>query len=146
MFDNNVTVKGDLLIQRFNEIGELVESRKLKNLVVQSGKNFIASRMAGVSEAVMSHMAVGTDAISPVSTDIALNAELTRVALASTTTNTNVNTYVATYPAGVGTGALTEAGIFNASTGGTMLCRTTFAVVNKGANDSITITWNITIQ
>jgi hypothetical protein len=54
--------------------------------------------------------------------------------------------YVASFPAGTGTGAIVEAGLFNASSGGDMLCRTTFAVVNKGANDSITITWTVTVS
>ena len=45
-----------------------------------------------------------------------------------------------------GTGAITEAGIFNASTGGDMFARTKFAVVNKGAADSMTITWTITVS
>ena len=45
-----------------------------------------------------------------------------------------------------GTGAVTEAGIFNASSGGTMLCRTVFAVVNKGADDGMSITWQITVS
>ena len=48
--------------------------------------------------------------------------------------------------AGEGTGALTEAGIFNASSSGTMLCRTEFSVVNKGASDSMTITWTVTVS
>ena len=43
------------------------------------------------------------------------------------------------------TGAVTEAGIFNAASGGTMLCRTVFSVVNKGADDSLSVTWTITL-
>ena len=50
------------------------------------------------------------------------------------------------FAAGSGTGAITEAGVFNASSGGTMLCRTVFSVVNKGADDSMTITWTITVS
>jgi hypothetical protein len=57
-----------------------------------------------------------------------------------------VATYVASFPAGTGTGAVTEAGIFNASSGGTMLCRTVFSVVNKGADDAMSITWTITVS
>jgi hypothetical protein len=53
-------------------------------------------------------------------------------------------TYVATFAAGTGTAAITEAAILIASSGGTMLCRTVFAVVNKGASDSMTITWVVT--
>jgi hypothetical protein len=57
-----------------------------------------------------------------------------------------VVTYVASFGAGTGTGAVTEAGILNASSGGTLLCRTEFSVVNKGANDSMSITWTITVS
>ena len=55
-------------------------------------------------------------------------------------------TYVGTFPAGTGTGAVTEAGILNASSGGTLLCRTEFNVVNKGASDAMTITWTVTVS
>jgi len=41
---------------------------------------------------------------------------------------------------------LTEAGIFNASTSGNMLCRTKFDVVNKSATDTLAITWVVTIS
>ncbi len=54
--------------------------------------------------------------------------------------------YVATFSAGEGTGAVTEAGIFNASTSGTMLCRTVFSVVNKAAGDTLQVTWTVTFS
>ena len=57
----------------------------------------------------------------------------------------NAITYVSSFEAGDGTGAVTEAGIFNAASSGDMLCRTVFSVVNKGASDSMTITWAITL-
>ena len=49
--------------------------------------------------------------------------------------------------AGVGTGALTEAGLFGAVTANTvpMWFSATFAVMNKGANDTITVNWTITL-
>lgn len=145
MHSDFITVNGVLTIEKFTN-GVLVEKRDLKNLVVQVGKSYIASRMIDTTNSPMSHMAVGTNSITPVSTDTSLGNEIARVALASTTNATNVNTYIATFPAGIASGAWTEAGIFNGSSSGIMLCRTTFAVVNKGVNDSITITWNITIQ
>jgi hypothetical protein len=92
-------------------------------------------------------MAVGTDNTATAAGNTALGVQLgSRVSLTSTTVTTNQIAYVATFGVGVGTGALTEAGIFNASTSGTMLCRTVFAVINKGANDTMTITWTITIS
>ena len=116
------------------------------NLVVTTGKNFVASRIKDATTAAMSHMAIGTVSTAAVATDSALGGESARVALASTTVTGNVVNYIASFPAGTGTGAITEAGLFNASTAGTMFCRTTFAVVNKGASDSMTITWSVTVS
>ena len=78
--------------------------------------------------------------------DTALGSQLGRVALTSTNVSAAVVTYVATFAAGTGTGAVTEAAILNASSGGTMLCRTVFSVVNKGASDSMTVTWTVTVS
>lgn len=146
MITDSLTLKGDLKIQLFDEFGNVKDERNIHNLVVQTGKNFIASRAINTAKAAMSRMAVGTNTTTPVSTDTSLNQEIARVALSSITATTNVITHVATFPAGTGTGALTEAGIFNAASAGDMLARTVFAVVNKGASDSITITWTITVQ
>jgi hypothetical protein len=78
--------------------------------------------------------------------DTALQSELGRVALTSATTAAAVTTYVASFPAGTATGAVTEAGVLNAASGGILLCRTVFAVVNKGVNDAMSITWAITVS
>jgi hypothetical protein len=127
-----------------NEHGEVVEQRAT-NLVVTTGKNFTASRMVGTASNVMSHMAIGAGTTAAAVGDTALGSELGRVALTAATATNNVVTYTATFGTGVGTGAVTEAGIFNASSAGTMLCRVVFAVVNKGANDTIAITWTVTV-
>jgi hypothetical protein len=58
----------------------------------------------------------------------------------------NAITYTATFGAGTATGAVVEAGIFNASSGGTMLCRTVFPVINKNAGDSLAVTWVVTVS
>ena len=146
MFSDDITIKGNLLIEKFDSLGNCVETRKVKNLVVHVGKKFIASRMLSSTELIMSHMSIGTGVVTPASTDTTLTTEIARVALSNATNADNVVTYIAMFPAGTGTGALTEAGIFNDPATGTMLAHTTFAVVNKGANDSISITWSITVQ
>lgn len=141
MIKDCVPVKGKLQI-RLN--GELV--RDIDNLVVAVGKAFVASRMAGTTDAVMSHMALGTSSTAAAAGDTALVAEVGRVALASASASGNEVTYTASFPAGTATGAITEAGIFNAGSAGTMLARTVFSPVNKGASDSITITWTVTVS
>ena len=122
--------------------GETVQ--EIPNLVVTTGKSYVTSRMKDTTKAAMSHMAVGTGSTAAAAGDGALGSEVARVALTSTTVSNNTITYVATYAAGTGTGALTEAGVLNASGSGDLLCRTVFPVVNKGVNDSLTITWQIT--
>lgn len=124
--------------------GEVV--RDIDNLVVTTGRNFVASRMGGTSPAVMSHMAVGTNNTAAALADTTLGTELARVALTSSNVSANVITYVATFPAGTGTGALTEAGVLNNTSGGTLLCRTVFSTVNKSASDTMTVTWAVTIS
>ena len=139
-------VEGNLII--IKTTGDGVEDRiEHKNLVVSVGKTNIAARMAGNTAAVMSHMAIGTGNTAAVVGDTTLETELARVALtvAGGTPSSNTVTYSASYPAGTGTGALTEAGIFNATPAGTMLCRTVCPVINKQAADSIVITWVISI-
>jgi hypothetical protein len=126
--------------------GKVKEEHNFTNLVVTTGKNFVASRMVGTAANVMSHMAVGSSSTAPAAGDTTLGTELGRVALGSSSAAANVVTYTATFPAGTGTGAIVEAGIFNASSAGTLLCRTTFAVVNKGVDDAMSVTWTVTIS
>lgn len=145
MINENIKVTGEVCIKIFDEAGNVKDERTIKNLVVNAGKAFIASRMVGTPTA-MSHMAIGSSTTAAANPDTALGGELGRVALASSGSSGAVVTYTASFPAGTGTGAVVEAGIFNAASGGTMLCRTTFAVVNKGANDGMSITWSVTVS
>ncbi len=124
--------------------GDVVQ--EVDNLVVTTGKGYVASRMKDASATAMSHMAVGSGTTNPAAGDTALETELGRVSLTSTTVSAAVVTYVATFAAGTGTGAVTEAGILNASSGGTLLCRTEFSVVNKGSADAMTVTWTVTVS
>ena len=102
--------------------------------------------MKDTSKAAMTHMAVGTGTTAAAAGNTTLVSETDRNALTSTTVTNNEIAYVCTWAAGDATAALTEAGIFNASSGGDMLCRTVFSVVNKGASDSMTITWTVTVS
>tara|TARA_R110000868_G_scaffold290029_6_gene550298 strand:+ start:105 stop:551 length:447 start_codon:yes stop_codon:yes gene_type:complete len=148
MISDNIKITGNVKIDVFSQDGLLKESQEIKNLVVNTGKYFIASRMVGASAATMGWMELGTGTTAAAVGDTALQSAIgsSRVALATSTSSTNVVTYTATFPAGTGTGAVTEAGIFNAASAGTMLCRTVFSVVNKGASDVINITWTVTVN
>ena len=145
MFTELVNIKGNLEVILLDVNGIQKDYRKVENLVVAVGKQVIAARLLGNTLAVMSHMAVGSDATAAATGQTALGTELGRVVLDSSARVSNVNTYIATFPAGTGTGALTEAAILNASSTGNMLCRTTFSTVNKASGDTVVITWNVTV-
>lgn len=146
MFTDSVKIKGRLQILVLDENNQVKDSREIDNLVVAAGKQVIAARLAGNTIAIPSHMAVGTSNTAALVSQTELGTEIGRVALDSTTRTGNTIGYVATFPAGTGTGTLTEAGIFNSDTSGNMLCRTNFNDVNKSAGDTIVITWNVTIE
>jgi len=174
--DEFLKLRGSVDIKVWGPDGNLKEDRFIPNLVVQAGKNYIATRMIGTSNATavattnsttscMTHMALGTSNATALVTDSTLSSEVTvagdiaaytRATIASTTQSTGVVTYVAVFGTNnpqrtntSNTTAITEAGIFNSSSaalGGTMLCRTTFAAVNKGNDDTLQITWSITVS
>jgi hypothetical protein len=145
MIKDNFKAKGRLNIVVKDAEGNVKDSREVDNLVVNTGLAYIASRMKDTTDTAMTHMAVGTGTTAAAAGDTGLGSESHRELLDSTTVTSNAIAYVSSFEAGEGTGALTEAGIFNAASGGTMLCRTVFDVVNKGANDTMSVTWTITI-
>ena len=144
---DGLKVTGSVNVVINDECGKQKENFTIPNLVVDTGLAYIASRMKDATATAMTHMAVGTGTTATAGGQTALVTQLgSRVSLTSTTVTANSTAYVASFGAGVATGALTEAGIFNALTSGTMLCRTTFPVVNKETGDSIAITWVVTIS
>ena len=146
MINDSIEVTGELKLTLTRPDGHVKHEVIIPNLVVTTGKNYIASRIKDASATAMTHMAIGTGSTAAAAGNTALGSEAGRVALTSTTVSTNNIAYVATFPAGTGTGAITEAGILNASSSGTLLCRTVFSVINKGSADTLGITWTVTVN
>ena len=145
MISDIVSIKGDLEITLSDDNGNIKQHMAIPNLIVTVGKNHIAARIQGTTQGVMSYMAVGTNATAPTIGDTGLGTEIARVALATYTNTNNTVQATATFGAGVGTGTLREAGLLNASSGGTMLAHTTFPAITKASNDTLSINWTITI-
>ena len=140
MHKDDITLKGRLDIYLNNQF-----VLSASNLVVTTGKEFVASRMVGNTANLMSHMAIGTGTTVPVAANTTAESEVARVALNSTSLLNTAVTYAAHYPAGnpSSDSAITEAALLDSATGGVMLCRTVFPVVNKLAADSLTIEWTV---
>lgn len=151
MFKEEILAKGSVKFQLFDANGNLYFEQEDKNLVVLVGREYIAARMKDTGLPVqMSHMEIGQGTTAPTANDTIIETPFTpqaRVALsvAGGTVASNAVTYTATFGPGVGTGAVTEAAIFNDSTVGSMLCRTVFPVVNKPAADTLAISWQVSI-
>ena len=139
MLQDSLKMSGHLAIAINDEVVQ-----EVPNLVVTAGKGYVASRMKDTTQAAMSHMAIGTGTTAVAVANTALVSEVDRNALTSTAVSGSTITFIATF--GEGTGAITEAALLNASSGGTMLCRTVYAVVNKGSQDSMTVTWSVTVS
>ena len=139
---DGIALTGKLTISLNDEI-----VRETENLVVTAGKEWVTARMKNTST-VMTHMAIGTGTVAAAIANTTLGTELARQALTTSggTVAGAVITFATSYAAGTGTGAITEAAILNAASAGTMLARTVFGVVNKGALDTMTISWAVTIS
>lgn len=123
--------------------GRIKARRVIHNTVTTAGKNMIADRLlASPTLGVPTHMAIGTGTGGTTT----LTTELDRNALTSKTRSNAVVTMQGDWAAGDGTGAITEAGVFDASSSGNMHLYNSFAVVNKAAGDSLQIVWTLTIS
>lgn len=146
MLNEAIKATGQLNIVLRSSDGEVKEEMQVENLVVTTGREYIAGRMEDGGPSAMSHMAIGTGTTGALPGDTSLETEISRVTIdAASGASGTQKVYVAEFPAGVpgSLTAITEAGIFNNPTAGAMLARTTFAPVNKDVNDSLTITWTI---
>ena len=132
--------------------GELVEERA--NVITTVGKNALASLLnsASAGTSLVTHMGFGTSTTAVVAADTALGTELVgngyaRVAVTRSNPSGNIIQYQATLT-GISAGvAVQEAGLFNASTAGTLFAhQLTGAVTLSSASDSLQVTWQVTFS
>lgn len=147
-------MKGRVKVELRDENGIVKQTLAFDNTFMAVGDAHVADRLsASPGEAAMGYMSVGTGSTAFTTSSTVLNSEIDRNALSGgypaqgAGASDNDVIYKATWAAGDATGAITEAGIFNSSVtdAGTMLAASTFSVINKGASDTLTITWTVTV-
>lgn len=146
--NDKISIIGTVGIVLTDRFGNIKEQRELKNLVVNTGKYLIARRMLDGTAPIATHIAVGAGTVDPDVANVALGSEIARVTLSTHSNTLNVMSHVATFLPGVATGAITEAGIFAYKVSpaeNILVSRLKFAVINKPADDTLTINWNLTI-
>ena len=148
MEKENTKIKGSLILTLKHKDGS-VEVRRKDNLILDVGFDFIANAIGNTNSrpAVIGYTAVGTGTTAVSASQTSLVAELARKAATySHTTGTKVFSFTTYFAAGEATGAITEAGVCNASSGGIFLDRVTFAVINKAADDELTTNFQFTLS
>lgn len=132
--------------------GRMADTKVIGNLVTNAGFAGAAGRLMGSgSPAAFTYIAVGTGAVAAAVTDTALGTETTTSGLARvagtvslvTTTVTSDTAQVTTTFSVTGTVAVTESGVLNAASAGTLLCRQVFSAINVVSGDSLAITWKV---
>jgi hypothetical protein len=147
MIHSKLPIKGHFHAELISEDGEIKAIIDKKNTITELMDAHVADQLADGGDAAIGYMGIGTGT-GQTSASTGLATALARVALDSTTQGTggadNDVIYVATFPAGTGTGAITEAGIMLGDNNTTMMAYDDFDVKNKAAGDSLIITWTIT--
>ncbi len=140
-----IPLKGSLQIIHYRD-GVEIERREIHNIICNVGIAKVAGLVAGTATGGFGYMATGTGTTAAAATDTALQTEVLRVAttnsLVTTTVTNDTSQFVGTFNY-TATYAITEAGIFDASSAGNLLAHQVFAAVNVVSGDSIQITWKV---
>lgn len=128
------------------DTGGLLESQNVHNLVVDAGRNLLRDFLNRASVVGISHFGVGTGTAAVTAADTSLQTQVFRDVFTRVVTDVGrlqVQYYLAS---GSANGhALTEAGLFNAATGGVMYARVRFAsTIAKTSSIAVTFTWDLT--
>ena len=130
---------------------EIILRQIIHNVATTVGKRHIADQLSLTpAQDPMGYMATGTGADAGDDPTV-LTTELSRLALTYRTQqagdDANKVLYQCTWIPGVGTGTITEAGIFNAAVSGVMLCYVHFdSAIPKVASAELTLKWTGSID
>lgn len=151
MIQEPIKLKGKVHIVLSDENGNIKKEQTTDNLIVTAGKAWVASALIAAPSAYFTRVAIGTSstATGVGQTDLQ-GTELARVVATTSNPTSTTTLLVATFGAGVGTGTVEEAGIFNATpagpASGDMFSRYLTSTFVKGAGDTLTINWTITVS
>jgi len=156
LHDSHIDLRGWFEIDHIRD-GQIIDHRLVNNVITNAGlaevAGLINSDQAG-SLTAFDYIAIGTGTTAASASDTQLEAEIvgsggerrggadvtgTRV----TTTVTNDTSQWVTTFSFTGSFAVTESGVFNQASGGTMLSRQTFSAINVASGDSLQITWKV---
>lgn len=147
------------LASHFNPIpgihGYFAPQKQVSNLITTVGKALVAGRINDSgTPAAATYIAVGTGTTAANIADTTLETESAASGLSRaagtvslvTTDTTNDTARVSKAFSVTGTVAVTESGVLNASSAGTLLARQVFSAINVVNGDTLTVTWNFDVD
>ena len=148
-------ITGHVILQVFDtETGMLKYKIENHNLVVDVGLDEMSQATFGVGGAGSTNfdwIEIGTGTTAPTATDTTIETTAcARIQDASPDSNSGTSgetstSVISSFDGGTCSGAITEAGIFNAISANQMLARSTFGAVTIGAGDTLNVNYTITI-
>lgn len=151
--NETIIATGKVLIEiRDGKTGVLKHSEIITNMVVTAGKDSMADALRGTetnSKGIITYCALGTSSVAPALADVQLGTEIFRKLVSVRSVNGNTAVFQTFFTTSEGNGTLREAGLFgDAASGtansGTLFCRVAISRT-KTSNDTLSITWNVTI-
>lgn len=133
-------------------LGHYDTKKTVANKIVNAGLALAAGLLNGSgSPTTPTYIAVGTGTTAVAATDTTLQTETSTSGLSRATSTVSLVTTTATNDTAQwlksftvsGSVAVTESGVFNAASVGTMLCRQTFSAINVSNGDTLQITWKV---
>jgi hypothetical protein len=142
--ESKIEIKGNISIVLTGPDGQVKDTREVKNIVTNAGRAHVIDRLQGASVAVADYIGIGTGPVAAAAADTALGGEVARAQGALTQIDPYTDRCVYTFPAGIGTATIQEAGRLNAPAGGTLMGRQVFTSIIKTVNDSLQVTYDFT--
>lgn len=126
--------------------GEVIQKIRRRNLVVTAGRNLVRDLINETTDTGVTHLAVGTGTTAVAAGDTTLGSEQVREVLTKRTASSGsvLWSYYLSSTQGNGND-LTEAGLFNASSGGTLFARVVHTAITKTSSIAVTYNWTINI-
>lgn len=144
---STVNMSGRFSLELRGPDGEIKDKREGDNLIVTLGLNELAAISIGASGFRRpGQLKIGSSTSAVTATQQALGSQLAAATATDVSRSSAQASWAAFFATGEGTGTVEEVAAFATATGGTdlMFARFLTGGVSKGANDTLTVTWNLT--
>jgi len=144
-----IKVKGRWFVSLYGPDGTEKQNIEGDNVITQNGLSGLVSHLVEATVAATTftfqYIGIGAASGAASSTDSVLGAELARTTGTVSQIAGGIYRVTATFPSG-GAGSVSEYALFDSSAAGTMFSRDVESVVNKLADDTLTVQTEVTFS